>query len=123
MKARKQEIDAWLQIQELKLRADVTAANRAIAIYRNTLVPEMRDEFNDLASQLGVTVRIAPTHLLSALQERLATFGKDLGERQDGTFVARIFQEVNQEFDRITEQLGGQVGEAAVPADQKSSRE
>ncbi len=118
MKARKNEIDARLEIQELKLSADVAAAGRAIAIYRNTVITQMDDEFNKFVESLGTQVAVKRLNLLKALAERLTGFERSLNGRNiDKRFVAKILQKVDQTFDDMSDQIGGHIAGIAVPSD------
>jgi hypothetical protein len=111
-------MDARLEIQELKLAADVAAAGRAIAIYKNTVITQMDDEFNKFVEELGIKVAVNRLTLLKTLGEKLTAFEQSLkGRNIDKKFVAKILQKVDQTFDNMSDQIGGHIADIAVPAE------
>jgi hypothetical protein len=119
LKARKNEMDARLKIQELKLNADVAAAARAIDIYRNTVITRMDDEFNKFVGKLGIKVTMNKLNLLTELGDKLTVFRRGLvSSKIDKVFVDKILKQVDLAFDNMIDQLGAQVAKSSVPEDE-----
>ena len=117
---RKQQIAGTLQVQKMKIEADVSMAARAIALYRDQFEFEIRGGYVKMLGVLGGQVESAQLDFLADFGEELSHFEKKLEGREiKPEFKQRIVAATNKAFDRLFDKLEALTDEVIMKAQQQ----
>lgn len=117
---RKQQIAGTLQVQGMKIDADVSMAARAIALYRDQFEFEIRGGYIRMLAVLGGQVESSQLEFLADFGEQLSSFEKKLESREiKPEFKERIVGAMNKAFDRLFDKLDALTEEVILKAQQQ----